>query len=535
MIRTLKQLTMVRSSMSVNVFLYYLKRIWVIGKRIPDSVYGNRELKQILTVFSLITEQTRSILGIILYLLFFVVFPLTLFDTPIEQRGDYIITILFFLTCISGSLQESIVFKVTREKHVCIHFMKMDAELYTKTYFLWTYGWFFLWYFFCILVLFRFSGGTLLQGFGFWVVMVMTRAMGEAFNLWFFDKKGVVLCRNNGWAWSLIIGGLLAAYGSLFLRIPVITAGFLLHPAVFSVIVVLGSACAFYVLKGYGGYGQKLHRTVEAKWIASEMIKDAKETQIGSEVGVKEKDLKEGAAHGLEKLEGYEYFNKLFFLRHRRQLLRPIYYRLIFIGILLSIGIIVYIQNQQIAYGICAKITEGLPILVFIMYVITVADKACKAMFYNCDKSMLKFGFYRTPEAILTNFKIRLKKIAGYNLVVGAALCLAVILLRMICKVGIFDAEMILFCAAVLMLSVFFTVHHLFLYYVFQPYSEEMNVKNPFFKGINMAVYVASFICLKIQTGGLAFTVGVLIVTILYVTAALILVYKYAPKAFRVK
>ena len=97
------------------------------------------------------------------------------------------------------------------------------------------------------------------------------------------------------------------------------------------------------------------------------------------------------------------------------------------------------------------------------------------------------------------------------------------------------NPETVLFAAAVLMLSVFFTVHHLFMYYVFQPYSEEMNIKNPFFRAINLAMYVISYICLQVQTGGLAFTAGVLIVTVAYTVIALVLVYRYAPKTFRVK
>ena len=50
-------------------------------------------------------------------------------------------------------------------------------------------------------------------------------------------------------------------------------------------------------------------------------------------------------------------------------------------------------------------------------------EEFCKAMFFNCDISLLKYGYYREADAILKNFKIRLRKIidarcssGGYNL-----------------------------------------------------------------------------------------------------------------------
>ena len=171
-----------------------------------------------------------------------------------------------------------------------------------------------------------------------------------------------------------------------------------------------------------------------------------------------------------------------------------------------------------------------------LLYMTTAGDKACKSrLFYNCDKSMLRFGFYRNPKTLLSMFRIRLIQVAKYNVMIGAAICAAVVAFRMVCGIWEFDGNMALFCLAVLVLSVFFTVHHLFLYYVFQPYSEEMNVKNPFFWAFNMVIYAVCFFCYEIQTGGVFFTMGVLAVTTAYIIVALMLVYRFAPKMFRVK
>lgn len=543
MVRTLQQIIMLKATIVTNTFLYYLKRLWVIGKLVPDSVYGNRELKLILAVLFTILGQVVSLAGKALYILIFAVFPAYLTGAAGSGvRFDSLVQILFFLSCIIGPLQDSVVFNVTKEKFTAVRYMKMDVEKYTRVYILYCYIPFALYFLLCVLVGAWLTGGSMWEGVCLWIVIMMMRAMGEAFQVWLFDQRGIVFSRKTGWVWIIIFLSVVGAY-SVFTPVgPVLTAEILFHPVLLVLICIVGVVSAWYILAGYRGYRQKLHRTVEEKWLFSSIVKQSSQSANEKAVGMREQDLHADSNKmaRVEKLHGYEYFNALFFLRHRRQILKPVYYRLTAVGIFFLGGVALRIGAPEVAYLGAVNLTDFLPILVFIMYMMTVADKACKAMFYNCDKSMLKFGFYRNPKTLLSNFRIRLVKIAEYNLVIGAAICVAVAGFRGICGIWEFGQSMLLFCAAVLMLSVFFTVHHLFLYYVFQPYSEEMNVKNPFFQVINMAVYLICFLCYELQangvlTGNLPFTVGVLVITVAYIVAALFLVYRYAPKMFRVK
>ena len=95
--------------------------------------------------------------------------------------------------------------------------------------------------------------------------------------------------------------------------------------------------------------------------------------------------------------------------------------------------------------------------------------------------------------------------------------------------------DQLLFCLTILLLSVFFSVHYLFLYYVFQPYTTELGIKNPFFNILNTAVYVACYLCLQLDTVPSSFVWIVLTATTVYIIIALVLVYHFAPKTFRVK
>ena len=133
MVRTLQQIIMLKATIVTNTFLYYLKRLWVIGKHVPDSVYGNRELKMVLAVLFTILGQVFSLAGKALYIFLFAVLP-ALFACTAESgvRFDSLVQILFFLSCIMGPLQDSVVFKVTKEKFTAIRYMKMDVEKYTR-------------------------------------------------------------------------------------------------------------------------------------------------------------------------------------------------------------------------------------------------------------------------------------------------------------------------------------------------------------------------------------------------------------------
>lgn len=81
----------------------------------------------------------------------------------------------------------------------------------------------------------------------------------------------------------------------------------------------------------------------------------------------------------------------------------------------------------------------------------------------------------------------------------------------------------------------FFSVHHLLMYYIFQPYSTELNVKNPFFHVVNMVFSSACGISIVVKVPALPFTVTVMIVTLVYLGVAFILVRRFGHRTFRVK
>lgn len=84
-------------------------------------------------------------------------------------------------------------------------------------------------------------------------------------------------------------------------------------------------------------------------------------------------------------------------------------------------------------------------------------------------------------------------------------------------------------------LSLFFSVHHLFMYYIFQPYSTELNVKNPFFTIVNSVVLGVGFIAMQFKSELGMFAMIVVLSAVVYMLAALIMVYRFSGRTFRVK
>lgn len=234
MIKTFKIIFHLKTVMQVNVFLYYLKRLWVIGKLVPDQVYGLDLAKKVLTVLIAVLMQIVGFAGKGLYLAVMVGLPfLFMGKNQIMAPGErflWMAHILFFMNCILGPLQDSQVFSVTRQKITCIKYMQMDAARYVQATLLSKYVPFFVYYLPFLMIAARMAGGSVLQGAGLWLLFLSFRMMGEALQVYLYDKKGFVLSRNMGFAWGVILFSLAAAYIPLFLQLPQTVAPLIIHP-----------------------------------------------------------------------------------------------------------------------------------------------------------------------------------------------------------------------------------------------------------------------------------------------------------------
>jgi hypothetical protein len=305
----------------------------------------------------------------------------------------------------------------------------------------------------------------------------------------------------------------------------------------FVLILFILSACSIVYIIHYNEYGKVF---LESSTLSDAKLDKKKAVREATfrEVTLKDADLASSLLHQetYKNKHGYAYLNALFFERHRRMLLKPMFITLACIGVCFLAGLAATLFIPDFSSLYIIGINKGFPSLVFIMYILStfLCQRATKAMFYNCDISLLRYAYYRKKNVILSNFRIRLKKVLIINGLPAFAIALALFILGLLA-----NKEQVLsiipVIVLVLILSVFFSVHHLFMYYVFQPFTTDLDVKNPVYKIVNGIIYMASYMCLQIHQAPSAFVIIILGVTILYTIIALILILRMAPKTFRVK
>ena len=531
-LKTQKNIFNIMASTNANSFIYYFKRIPFIGKILPDSIYGNITLKKRVAVLAQILKVFGHLFGKALFIGLLIFLPVTLIEKNPSLRYQSFIHIFFMISFI-GSFLTSSIFTSDRNKYICIRLMRMDAKSYIVSTVLFQDLKDILYFMPVLMFSAVWMGGTLLQGFLLTIVLAGSNLIGEAFYLLFYSKTGIILCKKPPVVVAVGVSCLAAAYIPVLLHKPFILGELIFHPACILFFLALNVLCVWVVAR-FNKYHSIAAIIIKGSSFAVDTNKVIGEARF-SDVAMREKEFTESdlKSDRFENKKGFAYLNAIFFERHKRLLVKPIIIRVVIVAVLFCAAIAASFFVPEFLKPI-SNPGKILPAFVFLMYLASIGERVCKAMFYNCDISLLRYSFYRDKNAILSNFKVRLLKVAGLNLIVAAVISVAVVSLSLIFNLCWSTVDSVFFVLSILCLALFFSVHHLFLYYVFQPYTRELGMKNPFYSGINTGVYLLCYFCLRIKSAPSYFTLIILLSTILYIIVALILVYKYAPKTFRV-
>lgn len=538
MINTLKNIFKINSAQAVNRFIYFFKRIPLVGKILPDGIYSDSSLKYVFSAIILVLRYLFKFFSKALYLGVFIFLPLTLIykDISNPELVNMGIHIFVCLSFVLGALQETPTFKIDANRFTCIKILHMKAKHYAYANIIFDNVLYFVTFLPSILILGAFFGLPLLKGLLLTSMLIVARLLGICIQHLIFSKTKKVVF--NKWWWYLIIWTIpiSAAYLPLLKSLSFNYTYGMLNIFGLIISIIIGILCVLSIKK-YPLYYLAVNESLKEDTSTEKVKENASELQFAA-LKLKDEDLmdKKMRSTKINRLKGYDLLNAIFFERHRRLLIKPIIIRVLIVAGLFLIGtILTFVIPKNEVNEMILKLISSINVFVFIMYVISTGDRIAKAMFFNCDISLLRYSFYREKNVILKNFWIRVKKAILYNLIPALTICAAITGLILIAQVNIDLMVLIPFMASILILSVFFAVHHIFLYYVFQPYTTELDVKNPFFKIINSVIYLACFISLQVDSVPSNFVFVVLAATIIYIITALILVQKFAPKMFKVK
>ena len=538
MINTFRRSFRIRASISCNRLIFWLRRLPLVGRRIPAGLYADVNLKHTLVLLAEIITTLGAFVGKFLYLGLCCLLPCTLAAGGLAgESWSLFVQILFCLSFVAGCFLSSYLLEATLLKYTCVRQMGMNARAYLLSNLAWNH----------LLALLSFTPALMvcawLLGQAPWTGLVLSlelaalRLVGEAFHLAVYRGSGAVLCK-SGW-YILILAGLALAGAYIPCLIPATLDldRVLCHPAALA-LFLLAALPALAMVVRYPDYRALVNATCKAELVSTAAAKQKAAQAAFRDVQLRDSDLSAGADdRRLDRLRGYDYLNALFFRRHRRLLVRPVRVELILVGIVLALGLVGCLLIRAELASALSGIGSFLPALVFIMYLMgnSLGQRICKAMFYNCDISLLRYGWYRQRSVVLRNFWVRLRRVAGMNLLVAGALCLTAVVLVSVSGARPDPGELAAFLLCLLCLAVLFSVHPLFMYYIFQPYTTQLAMKNPFFGILNWVMYVVCYLCIRIDQPPQGFTLLVLCVTLLYIIGALLAVWRFAPRRFRVK
>ena len=539
MIKDVRNVFRVQSAMSCNRFLFWIKKLPLIRRLFPDRLYAASAAKQRLMAVVEVLKILSAFAGKFIYLFLCCLLPamLLLKDAPQETLWLSFLTALFFFSFFGGAFLQSNILTASLVKYTCVRQMGMSARASLAA----TAGREHLQAFVTFtpaLIVF-----AALFGPGWWAGLLLTvqlaavRCIGELFHVWVWDRWEKQPGKSVWYIMAVTVLSLAGAYATLLLPAPLPMERFLFNPAVYIASVGCGAWAGIWLLR-YPHYQALVWKTCRAENVSTAAAKQNAAQAAFRDVQMKDSDLAaEDAGGRIAAMKGYAYLNGLFFLRHRRLLNKPVKYALgiVAAAVLVGLGAVLFVPDTM-AEMMAQFPVRFLPIFVFIMYLIcnSLGQRICKAMFYNCDLSLLRYGWYRERKVLLRNFTIRLGEVAKRNLLVAAAICVGTAAVTLAAGAPLTGA-LVLFCLAVLSLAVFFSVHPLFLYYIFQPYTAQLAVKNPFFGILNWVVYFLCWMCLQIKQPTSVFTLLVVACTVAYSAVALAVVWNRAEKTFRIK
>lgn len=542
MINTIIQGRMLVFVQQVNVLLYYVRKLPLVGEKIPYRLYGETDIKKAIGIIPVVFSVIGAFVGTFLYFLLMIKLPANWIQGFWQKEGLFVdqkaVMVYLFLifSFLPGSfLVSNLMTEGAKKDYVLLHVMRIPAAQHYRSQMV-LKGVKDTICFLVPLLWFGFRAESVL----FVVSLFFTRYIGHAGILQHYrhsEKKGKKVFWKSLGKTFLMFGiilalgyGVAAAAPRLFLDRYVMA-----EVVVFLSLALVGMFC-FPKVWNYGGYTIFAKKMVSRKDFLEQ--DDAVKEARAADVQIQDKDIskEELRSRKYEEKEGYDYLNAIFFERHKRIVSRAVKSRII---IILAVGLIgavaLLFVGEEMKQKTFEVMTQMMPVMVFVMYLESTGGRICKAMFFNCDISLLKYGYYREADTILKNFKIRLRKLLMLDAVPAAIICGMILLWTLLCGEILSVWKVIPLMAGSLLLSAFFCLFHLFMYYITQPYTEEKTVKSPIFSVVNALVYFGCYLCLQIQTGSWLFTLGVLAVTIIFIPLSYFCVFRFAPKTFKIR
>ncbi|HFU4466526.1 TPA: hypothetical protein ACGO92_001409 [Streptococcus suis] len=521
---------------SVNGFFYYLRKLPLVGKSIPESIFKSYSFKSGLFLILHILSIPSRFLTKGFWLVFHFYHASFWMNVLAREEltfwnilpGTWLLGFSLWLVFVGyayrfGKGFEPFIAKPERE------FMRnfglsqssfLNSQLFVEPIIT------SLSYLPALLIFSSLSGNWLYLPLGLLAIPTGVFA-GQALNRWFFNRQ--ILSRRNSWqSWVIFGTGLVAIACLIFFRnhlSPIV----LLPVLVCQVLLIWLS---YNYLKqqtnhlDYLSYCMDQSLQLDKKIV--EMTKGNEYTRQGLQMQAK---LNMETGKDLSHLSGMTYLNALLFDRYKKVLYKKVRDWVLAVVVILAAleGIRYFLEPFTFTED---YLLQFLPLSFMIMYVASSGKVVAQMVFVNCDISMLHYPFYREAKTIIAGFNYRFLQTCKLNLIFATSLFLVILILWRFAL----SLETILLTALLLLsLTALFSFHDLFIYYILQPFTKDMEVVNPVYKFLSGALYWVAYLNTQLDLGSHLYILLISLAMIAYVSIGYWILLKKAPQTFRLK
>lgn len=121
-----------------------------------------------------------------------------------------------------------------------------------------------------------------------------------------------------------------------------------------------------------------------------------------ADVNLAEEKLVQEKVTGTDNLQGYALFNHLFFTRHRRIITKPVRTKVAIVAAIALLVWVLLLLKPEFRDPVRENILSLSPYFIFVMFLLSSGEKFSRALFFNCDRYMLKELYYKDKEACLS-------------------------------------------------------------------------------------------------------------------------------------
>ena len=562
-----------RSIIGYNSLVFALKKTPLIGKAIPDRLYKTTFLKIIYWVFHIIKEVGALFIGKMagiacVYIAAWIIstgYSSNDMTPGMSESTVFGMFALFFfiLYALIGVLLNTNIYKKTPEKDYLVFMIRMDAKKLNNTLFAYDLGKMFIGYYLV-------GPLTAIVGCPFWAWLVIPflAVFIKLFGAGFLSYRYQIRSKKHKPLRNSYAGDVFKLVGIILLMpvlmIMIINGYYVPMPVIIVCVILLTvlGIIGFFVLKNtdstlhrkalHDGFVVEKSSTIEAK------------TQTKSF-----KKIKADGSYKSDK-KGFEYLNDLFVKRHRKMLItKPAVFSVI---VLALIAFIIYLfiacYYEDNGSAACMNMVKNNLINLFTfkgfqdplvdlkdssfqffrwcasfqLFALTVpismaenSFKCTQAMYINCDNSLMTFSFFKKREMIMKLFDIRFKQLLKINLPPAIVTAAAVNLVLFATGGQDYPFQYLVTFIIAGAMTVLYSMSWLSFYYLFQPFTTTVMVKSGAYAAARTVFSIVMAAIMFIPAHSLIVLAVTVIFAVLFVLIMRKLVYKRAPRSWRVK